>query len=287
MKNTQKAKQFRKNKYKNRKSKKRTIGGEQLQAQPSDNTIAPNIDYRAIYIKNDINNIEMLSFVIGLLSTPDFKAKVIDKNSVYLNQITGENIGTSFDYFGNQEFRIFINDAIQWLLLDYNQDFFNSVLTVLINSFQRPDFLTDNDPFNVILFELDKTITLKINQNTENKKEMNDNIVLLKIILEVLTTIPNLSNTLKGIFQNKDTIKILNQYSKSIICILQKLITMDIKTNTNVRNLITGYFKNQNISVWGIIQPALSIVSSCGGSVVSNVVSNMSSSAYSYLSNKK
>jgi hypothetical protein len=231
----------------------------------------------------------MLVFIIGLLGDTDFKSKVIDKNAVYLNSITSDTIGTSFNYFDKQEYRVFLNHIIQWLLLDYNQDFFNSVLTVLSKSFERPDFLTNKDPFNVILFELDSTITEKTNnnQNPQDNKVANDplinnNIVLLKIILEVLTTIPNLSNALKSYFQNADNINILRQYLSSIKCILTKLIKMDIKTNTNVRNLITGYFSDQNVGLFGTIKAALPIIGGCGGSVVSNVAKGAASSVFSF-----
>jgi hypothetical protein len=291
MKNTQKVKQFSNRKSKNRKSKKRTIGGvgEQPPEPIETDVCTKKVDYRTTYLKNDITNIEMLVFIIGLLGDTDFKSKVIDKNAVYLNSITSDTIGTSFNYFDKQEYRVFLNHIIQWLLLDYNQDFFNSVLTVLSKSFERPDFLTNKDPFNVILFELDSTITEKTNnnQNPQDNKVANDplinnNIVLLKIILEVLTTIPNLSNALKSYFQNADNINILRQYLSSIKCILTKLIKMDIKTNTNVRNLITGYFSDQNVGLFGTIKAALPIIGGCGGSVVSNVAKGAASSVFSF-----
>jgi len=276
MKNTQKVKQFSNRKSKNRKSKKRTIGGvgEQPPEPIETDVCTKKVDYRTTYLKNDITNIEMLMFIIGLLGNTDFKSKVIDKNAVYLNKITSDTIGTSFHYFDNKEYRIFLNDVIQWLLLDYNQDIFNSFLTVLINSFERPDFLTNKDPFNVILFELDSIITKKINDNvTVNKVEINNNIVLLKIILEVLTTIPNLSNALKMYFQNAENIKILNQYLSSIKCILKTLITMDIKTNTNVRNLITGYFSDQNVGLFGTIKAAGRILTGCAVQITTDTAS--------------
>ena len=213
-------------------------------------------------------------FIIGLLGNTDFKSKVIDKNAGYLNGITSDTIGTSFHYFDKQDYRVFLNDVIQWLLLDYNEDFFNSVLTVLSNSFERKDFLTNKDPFNVILFELDSTITKKINDNaTVNNVEINNNIILLKIILEVLTTIPNLSIALKSYFQNAYNITILHHYSNSIICILKTLITMDIKTNTNVRNLISGYFSEQSVGLFGTIKAAGQILTGCAVQITTDTAS--------------
>jgi len=172
-------------------------------------------------------------------------------------------------------------------LLDYNQDFFNSVLTVLSKSFEREDFFTNTDPFNVILFELDNTITKKTEDNrTVNNAQINNNIVLLKIILEVLTTIPNLSNALKSYFQNADNMKILKEYLSSIKCILNKLITMDIKTNTSVRKLITGYFSDQNVGLFGTIQAALPIIGSCGAGVLGNAAKGFVSNTITYVANK-
>jgi len=289
MKNTQKAKQF--SNRKNRKSKKRMIGGEQPPEPIMTDICTKKVDYRTTYLTNDITNIEMLMFIIGLLGNTDFKSKVIDKNAGYLNGITSDTIGTAFHYTVKKDYRVFLNHVIQWLLLDYNQDFFNSVLTVLINSFERPDFLTNKDPFNVILFELDSTITKKINDNaTVNNVEINNNIILLKIILEVLTTIPNLSIALKSYFQNADNIKILKEYLTSIKCILKKLITMDIKHDTRVRQLISRYFSEQSVGLFGTIQAALPIIGSCGVGVVTtaatNAVSNAYSNTVSYLTNK-
>jgi hypothetical protein len=276
MKNTQKAKQF--SNRKNRKSKKRMIGGvgeQQLPEPIIKDVCTKKVDYRTTYPKNDITNIEMLMFIIGLLGNTDFKSKVIDKNAGYLNGITSDTIGTAFHYNTvNTHYRVFLNDVIQWLLLDYNKDFFNSVLTVLSNSFERKDFLTNKDPFNVILFELDSTITKKINDNaTVNNVEINNNIVLLKIILEVLTTIPNLSIALKSYFQNADNITILHHYSNSMICILKTLITMDIKTNTNVRNLISGYFSDQNLGLFGTIKAAGRILTGCAVQITTDTAS--------------
>lgn len=298
MKNTQKAKQF--SNRKNRKSKKRTIGGvgEQPPEPPEPiikDVCTKKVDYRTTYPKNNITNIEMLMFIIGLLGNTDFKSKVIDKNAGYLNGITSDTIGTSFHYFDKQDYRVFLNDVIQWLLLDYNKDFFNSVLTVLSNSFERTYFFTNKDPFNVILFELDNTITQKTNDNaTVNNVEINNNIVLLKIILEVLTTIPNLSIALKSYFQHEDNIKVLKEYLTTIKCILKKLITMDIKNDTRVRELISRYFSEKSVGLFGTIQAALPIIGSCGVGVVttvatnavSNVLSNVLSNAKSYIVNK-
>ena len=276
MKNTQKAKQFSNRKSKNRKSKKRTIGGvgEQPPEPIETDVCTKKVDYRTTYPKNDITNIEMLMFIIGLLGNTDFKSKVIDKNAGYLNGITSDTIGTSFHYFDKQDYRVFLNYVIQWLLLDYNKDFFNSVLTVLSNSFERTYFFTNKDPFNVILFELDNTITQKTNDNaTVNNVEINNNIVLLKIILEVLTTIPNLSIALKSYFQNAYNITILHHYSNSIICILKTLITMDIKTNTNVRNLISGYFSEQSVGLFGTIKAAGQILTGCALQITTDTTS--------------
>ena len=177
--------------------------------------------------------------------------QVVTPNATYLNSLTVENFGTLFS-FSNQSFRTFFNILIQWLLLDYNQDFVNSVLDVLIRSFSRDDFFTYTDPFNIILFELNAEISKKRNPNTEDPnvldvdieelKELNKNISLLMIILEVLTTIPSISNYLRLYFQNDQKKQVFKDYSTSIICILQELKKLDIHRNQDVRNIISRSF---------------------------------------------
>jgi hypothetical protein len=233
------------------------------------------VNYRDVYKKNDIDNIEILTFVVGLLNTPDFRNKVIIKNQNYLNNIKIESIGESFNYSQNQSFRIFINDVIQWLLLDYNQDFFNSVLSVLLKCFKRPDFLNSPDPFNVLLEELDNTINQKILDNASvNDVNVENTIVLLKIILEVLTTMSNVTIIVSELLINQKNILI--QYSSSIVCILEYLIKQDIKTNQGIRNLIQNYFKNLKLDIAGLVLPAVKLVGSCSGSIAGNYFSNFS-----------
>jgi hypothetical protein len=233
------------------------------------NIIVGGANYREIYKNNDIDNIEVLTFLVGLLNNPDFRNKVIMKNQNYLNSITSENIGESFNYSQNQSYRIFINDIIQWLLLDYNQDFFNSVLDVLLKCFKRTDFLNNSDPFNILLQELDN----KINEKNMDTGSVNT-VTLLKIILEVLTTIPSITISVSNLLTSQK--EILLQYSSSIICILNYLIQQDIKTNQGIRNLIQNYFKNMKLDLLGVIIPALKLVTSCSGSVASNYFSNYS-----------
>jgi hypothetical protein len=256
--------------FRKTRNKRRFNGGDEIIETPPQKTP----DYRAKYIENDITNIEILAFLIQLLNMPDFKEKIIIKNQEYLNSITSENIGASFHYGENKKYRNFLNDVIQWFLLDYNQDFFNSILDVLLKCFENPIFLNEEtDSFDILLFELNQKIdNKKLESSKIQDTNINNNITLLKLILEVLTTIPNLVIVVSDILKNQKIV--LQNYSKSIICIITFLIKQDIKNNEKIRNLIKNYFSNLNLDIKGIITPALSLVGSCTTTVASNVIGN-------------
>ena len=65
---------------------------------------------------------------------------------------------------------------------------------------------------------------------------------------------------------------------------------MDIKHDTRVRQLISRYFSEQSVGLFGTIQAALPIIGSCGVGVVTtaatNAVTNAISNAKSYIVNK-
>ena len=222
------------------------------------------VDYRGTYTENDISNIDMLLFVFKLLGNDSFRKRVIIPNANFLNSLTPDNFDTYFA-MTNASFRTFLNNLIQWLLLDYNQVFFNSVLMVLIRSFERSDFFNNPDPFNVILYELDVMIT-------ENKVDI-DNTTLLKIILEVLTVIPSLSMYFQMYFKNAENITRMKKYLDTILCILKQLIQMDIHKNEAVRELITKFFSDKNPGLTASINAFGKVLRNCAGSFVKAQVS--------------
>lgn len=255
---------------------KRTFnGGDAVIETPLQKTL----DYREKYLENDITNIEILALVITLLNNEDFNKKVILKNEQFLNNINSENIGDSFNYSENKSYRNLINDAVQWLVLDYNQDFFNSLFVVLKNCFKNK-FYDNPDPFDMLLSELNAMINSKFELNKVTQDvNINNNIVLLKLILEILTTIPVLTKVLYELLNNQK--QLLRQYSKSIICIIEFLIKQDIKTNVKVRNLIQTYFKTFALDIKSIVMPALSLIGSCSITAASDVVKTAFSNWFS------
>ena len=54
---------------------------------------------------------------------------------------------------------------------------------------------------------------------------------------------------------------------------------MDIKTNINVRNLISGYFSDQNLGLFGKIMAAGRILSGCALSVSGDVAKQVATGA--------
>jgi len=251
------------------------------------NTDQETPDYRAKYIENDITNIEILAFLIQLLNTTDFKEKIITKNQQYLNSITSENIGASFHYGGNDKYRKFLNDVIQWFILDYNEDFFNNVLGVLLNCFKRPEFLLNNtDSFDILLDELNKMINVKTakNSNTEDPKikENNNNIFLLKLILELLTTIPALTKLVSDILINQKYI--LQQYPQSIGCIINYLMKKDIRQNEGVRKLIKNLITQEKLNILSAINTFAGIVE-CSWAVTKEASGNVAHKATTAVGN--
>ena len=86
--------------------------------------------------------------------------------------INNDNIPESFNYLNNVEFRKFIDDLVQWLLVDYNPYILNTLLMVIYNSFNNPKFLEDNDTdsFEILFDNLQNMILQKMkneNFNTE------------------------------------------------------------------------------------------------------------------------
>jgi hypothetical protein len=225
----------------------------------------------------------MLGVLFGLLNNPNFMKQVVTTNATFLNSLTSENFGTSFS-FANKSFGSFLNILIQWLLLDYNKNFVNSVFEVLIRAFKNPDFLTSKDPFNIVLFELNAEINLKKNVpdttplDTLHLEELNKNVALLMIILEFLTVIPSISNYLRTYFQNAQNMQMFKDYSSSIVCILQELQKLDIHSNQEVRRIIAKLFSDNSSGIKDTIIAFRGVIQNCTGSLIANKASSWWSS---------
>ena len=190
----------------------------------------------------------IFEYLIELLNTPDFKTKVFDKNKTFIHSISinNDNIPESFNYLNNVEFRKFIDDLVQWLLVDYNPYILNTLLMVIYNSFNNPKFLEDNvDSFEILFDNLQNMILQKMDENFNTVDDDKKNEINLLILVLYLLTIPsvtlavsNLINNNKAVFRNNLT---------DIKCVISDITKIDIKNNIMVRKLITNYFESLKI----------------------------------------
>lgn len=228
-----------KTKTKTRRNKKMMIGGNPK--------ISLGITYDTIY-----------EYLLELL--PDFKKNVLEKNKKFIQSISinNDNFSVCFDFSENKDFRIFINDSLQWLLFDYNPYIFDTLLKVIFSCFHvpkprdktlpydpnNPEFLKeDADSFQILFVNLQNKILEKMNENfnaiDEDKK---NEIQLLTLILYVLTipsislAVSNLINDNKDVFRKKLT---------DIKCVLTE-ITYEKINKDSVRSKITNYFETFN-----------------------------------------
>jgi hypothetical protein len=94
----------------------------------------------------------------------------------------------------------------------------------------------------------------------------------LKLILELLTTIPALTKLVSDILINqKDT---LNKYPQSIICITNYLMKKNIRREERVRVLIKGLIMQEKLNILNAIQALAGIVE-CTRVVSSETLGNV------------
>lgn len=190
----------------------------------------------------------IFEYLIELLNRPDFKTKVFDKNKTFIQSISinNDNIPESFNYVNNAEFRKFIDDLVQWLLLDYNPYIFNTLLTVIYNCFENPKFLNnDTDSFQILFDNLQNMILQRMNENFNAVDDDKKNEINLLILILYLLTIPSVTLAISN-FINNNKVVFQNNLS-DIKCVINDIRKIDIKNNIMVRKLITNYFESLKI----------------------------------------
>jgi len=191
----------------------------------------------------------IFEYLIELFNRPDFKTKVFDKNKTFIHSISinNDNIPESFNYVNNVEFRKFIDDLVQWLLLDYNPYIFNTLLTVIYNCFENPKFLNnDTDSFQILFDNLQNMILQRMSENFNAVDDDKKNEINLLILILYLLTIPSVTTAVSN-FINNNKVVFHNNLS-DIKCVINNIITkIDIKKNIMVRKLITNYFESLKI----------------------------------------
>ena len=229
----------------------------------------------------DINNVEVLAFLIEFLNKPDLKA-IILSNYKFINSI-GK---TELDFSKNPEFRTFVNSITQWVLLDYNKNFFNSVLEIIKNALEDKLFLSGNNidwdqQFTILLSKFYDVIKLQ-DQNADI-----DNLALLEIIFKVLRGVPifglsfvKKEDIIDFLKTQKDTI---NSFRPTIICLLNYLIKNDLLHDPKIRELLKEIIEQltfNNVYLWSTFKKLSSVVTSCALTITSDATSVAAKSAY-------
>ena len=218
------------NKTKKRRNKMMMIGGKP--------EIELGITYDTIF-----------EYLIELFNRPDFKTKVFDKNKEFIQSISinNDNIPESFNFLNNVEFRKFIDDLVQWLLLDYNPYIFNTLLTVIYNCFDNPKFLNnDTDSFQILFDNLQIMIIDKMKNENYNANDIEKtNEINLLILILYLLTIPSVTTAVSNLINNNKVV--FRSNLSDIKCVINDITKIDIKKNEMVRKLITNYFESLKI----------------------------------------
>ena len=226
-------------------------------------------NYQKKLIDNSILNSELLLFIINFISEQEGIQKIVKKNSKYINTIDNLEINTK-----TKEFKILLNDIIQWLLFNYDKEFFNILINLLINILYKFNFdkningayiQSDNTKLNIIIYtiidvidklknesiKLDAVINTNITLKTTNqklnekKKNNNNNIILLQILLKlIVNNLLIISNFLLTINENYNKNKGIVLSKNIILCILHKILIMDIAQNEEIKKLISEIIIN-------------------------------------------
>lgn len=230
--------------------------------------------------ENSISNTEILGFVVYLLLPKTDFINIINNNQHFIDTIESQEL----DFSKNQEYRKIINETVQWLLLDFDKHFLNSILLTLKNTFSNPQFLNEqtdiNERYNVLL----KNLIVTINEKTSANEDIII-IMLLKIVLRVLN-MPNIKTTIIQQLQAQN--QKITQFKNSIICILNYLIKIELANNEKMRLLIKELIEQMSYTNqrWEIIKKMTSITGSCGLTITSDVTKTAVSSGFGLFKKK-
>lgn len=227
--------------------------------------------YQNKFEENNITNSELLLFLIQFINEQDGVKNIIKNNSSYINTIDKSDINTT-----TIEFKKMLNDVIQWLLFNYDKDFFNVIINILINIVYKFNFdknssgayiQSDNTKLNIIIYTIiDVIIKLKndniklteiINNNKslkisdpkldQHQKNNINNIILLKIILKIIfNNLLVIVNFLLTINENYNKNKGIILSKNIILCVLHKILNMNISQNDEIKKLISEIIIDTN-----------------------------------------
>lgn len=235
----------------------------------------PTSKYDHFYIQNT----EIILFLIDFISKTDLKSILIAHHK-FIDTIQDQKL----DFKENKEFRAFINDIVQWFLLDYDKQFLNSLLEIVKNTFENPTFLNTNidinQRYNVLL---DNVYAMIEKENTKtNTNHENINIfILLEIILRLLR-MPTIKQKIISIIQTQE--KSLISFKKTILCLLDFLIKEDLLHNEEIRNLLKEFIEElsyNNAYSWTTFKKLMSLVKQCSLTITSDVSSIAAKKVYS------
>ena len=226
-----------------------------------------------------ISNTEIILFLINFLEKSELKTILI-KHHHFIDTIETQPLV----FKENPEFRSFVNDTVQWFLLDYNKNFLNSVLEIVKNTLENPVFLNKSvdwdERYNVLL----ENVYLMIERY--NNSENIDIFMLLEIILRGLRMPKVKEMIIKSITEQED--KIIN-FKTTILCLLNWLIRQDLIRDTEIRNLLKKMIEhlsyNDISSIWITLKKLLGLIKSCSGSIGTDISSIAAKKVYDTTSN--
>ena len=233
------------------------------------------IKYDHFYIENT----EIILFLIDFISKTDLKSILIAHHK-FIDTIQDQKL----DFKENKDFRAFINDIVQWFLLDYDKQFLNSLLEIIKNTLENPIFLNTNidinERYNVLLDNVYAMIE-KENAKTNTNQENINIYILLEIILRLLR-MPSIKQKIISIIQTQE--KSLISFKKTIVCLLDFLIKEDLLHNEEIRNLLKEFIEElsyNNAYSWTTFKKLMSLVKQCSFTITSDVSSIAAKKVYS------
>lgn len=225
-----------------------------------------------------ITNVEVIIFLIDFLDKTNLK-NIFLTHYKFINAIETEKIV----FNENPEFRKFMNDIVQWFLLDYNQEFSNCLLEIIKKTIENPVFLnkttSPDEKYNVLLLNVYDMI-VKYNNNEDARF-----FSLLQILLRGLRMPKVKEMVLSSLQQQEDN---LIQYKNTIVCLLDNIIKYDLLHKEEIRQLIKQIIEElsyQNAYNWNTFKKLAGLVTNCALSITSNISSVAAKAAYNATTN--
>ena len=261
----------------NKKSKKNIISRKRMTYKRGGLVELSNKDMNSKLDQFNINNLEIIFFMMEFLNKSDLKTILLSHHH-FINTIEEQDL----NFNKNHEYRSFVNNIIQWFLLDYDKDFFNSILEIIKNTIMNPLFLDKNinvdQRYDVLLQNIYNMIEKYNNKNV-------DIFILLEIILRGLR-MPNVKEKIiQNISQQEDSIK---SFKNTIVCLLDVLIKEDLIHNPEIRKLLKELIEEltyHTVYSWTTFKKLVGLIRKCSLSITSEVSSVAAKNVYNKTSN--